>query len=326
EYLAFQFPLTKKLGVSVGFKPVSYAGYRYGKVDSLKHLSGVTQSVYTGSGGLNKIYGTISYQLHPRLAVGANIGYLFGNVMHNSQNAPIVTGLESFYATKTDTLHSSRIIYELGLQYIHSLEKNRNIVIGAVFSPKMNINATVNTGIIRVDPTSGIVQSNPEYATINDLKFELPETYGLGFTFNEKNKWTAGLDIQYLRWASARFYNQTDTLSNQLKINLGGEYTPDYRSNNFFKRMRYRAGLNYADSYIKIAGKGYKEYSAALGFGIPMNDRRSFLNLTFDYTNLRPETESVSAGKPSTFMSEQYFKITVSYTFNELWFFKRKVQ
>jgi hypothetical protein len=325
EYLAFQFPLAKKLGMSVGFKPISYVGYRFGHEDSLQHLSGTSQSIYTGKGGLNKIYGTISYLLHPRLAVGLNAGYLFGNIIHNGQSLP-VTGSTHFSFFDIDTIHSSQIVYEFGVQYIHPLGKNRSVVLGAVFLPKMNINARLNRAVIRVDPSSSAVQSDPEYSSTKDLKFELPETYGLGFTFNEQNKWTAGMDIQYLRWASARFYNQTDTLSNQLKINLGGEYTPDYRSNNFFKRIRYRAGLNYANSYIKVAGKGYNEYGASLGLGIPMNDRRSFLNLAFDYTTLRPETQSLSANKNYTFINEQYFKITVSYTFNELWFFKRKVQ
>lgn len=325
EYLAFQFPLAKKLGIGVGFKPISYVGYRFGRADSLKYLTGTNQSIYTGSGGLNKIYGTISYRLHPRLAVGLNVGYLFGNIIRERQSLP-VTGSSNFSSVKIDTLHSSRLVYELGVQYIHPLGKNRSLVFGAVFLPKMNINTRLNRAEVLVDPTSSAVQSDPQYFSTKDLKFELPETYGLGFTFNEKNKWTAGMDIQYLRWASARFYNQTDTLSNQLKFNLGGEYIPDYRSNNFFKRIRYRAGLNCANSYIKVAGKGYNEYGASLGLGIPMNDRRSFLNLAFDYTALRPETQSFSAGKNYTFINEQYFKITVSYTFNELWFFKRKVQ
>jgi hypothetical protein len=69
-----------------------------------------------------------------------------------------------------------------------------------------------------------------------------------------------------------------------------------------------------------INGKkgGYDEYGVSLGLGVPMNDRRSFLNFAFEYTTIQPELK--------TLIKEQYFKITVSYTFNELWFFKRKVQ
>jgi hypothetical protein len=108
-----------------------------------------------------------------------------------------------------------------------------------------------------------------------------------------------------------------------VKINLGGEYIPNFRSNHFFKRMHYRAGLSYANSYIKIGDKGYKDYNVGLGLGIPMPDRRSLINLAFDYTLLKPDVKSNAI---YTFIDERYFKITVSYTFNELWFFKRKVQ
>jgi hypothetical protein len=322
EYIAMQFPLAKGLGVGLGFKPVSYVGYRYGGSKPL--TDGTFQSIYTGSGGLSKVYGSLSYSLLQRISVGVNISYLFGNIIHNNQSAPTTsTASNAFNNLVIDTLQANKLVFDVGLQYVHPLAKNKALVFGAIFSPKTNINGRVGMGDIRVDPSTGIIQNNPKYHTTKDSIFELPATYGVGITYQEKNKLTAGVDIQYQQWASALFYDRTDSLSNQWKINLGGEYIPDYRSNNLLKRMRYRLGAYYSNSYVNVGGKGYNEYGASLGFGIPMNDRRSFLNLAFDYTTVKPEVKSFP-GK--TFINEQYFKITVSYTFNELWFFKRKVQ
>jgi hypothetical protein len=323
EYIAIQFLLAKNLGLGLGFKPVTHVGYNYGNVDSLAHIEGVAQSIYSGNGGLSKIYAGLSYHLFSRLSLGINVGYLFGDIIHNSQKAPVTGGDGIFNVLKIDTLRTSSFVYEAGLQYTLPIDKNKTLVFGAIFSPKIKINTSVNLGEIRIDPSSGVVQTNPVYYSTRDSIFEFPEIYGLGFTFNERNKLTAGLDVQYQRWSSARFYDKTDSLTNQLKINLGGEYIPDYRSNRFLKRMRYRLGAYYSNSYINIAGKGYKEYGASLGFGIPLNDRRSLLNLAFDYSRVKPNVESFA---DNIYINEQYFKITVSYTFNELWFFKRKVQ
>ena len=62
---------------------------------------------------------------------------------------------------------------------------------------------------------------------------------------------------------------------------------------------------------------GYKEYGASVGFGFPLVDNRSYLNFGFEYIKVKPEV--------SAMVDEQYFRLTISYAFNELWFFKRKV-
>ena len=48
-----------------------------------------------------------------------------------------------------------------------------------------------------------------------------------------------------------------------------------------------------------------------------MIDNRSLVNVTFEYVKVRPESRAM--------IDEQYFRFSLNYTFNELWFFKRKV-
>jgi hypothetical protein len=172
-----------------------------------------------------------------------------------------------------------------------------------VYSPKIQIN--------------GRIKDSKNYTT-NDSVFELPESYGLGFTYNKLYHYSFGADVLFQRWDDAKFYDQTNALNNRLRINLGGEYIPNLMNNKYYNRIRYRAGLSYTDSYLKIKGSGYKEYGASIGVGLPMVDRRSFVNLAFEYSLIQPEVKA--------HIKEQYFKLTLSYTFNELWFFKQKLQ
>ena len=313
EYIAMQFPLTKSIGMGLGIEPVSFVGYSYGDTVRLNEVDGLAQYSYNGSGGLSKVYTNLSYNLAQRFSVGVNVGYLFGDIINSGMFSNNVNG--SFNVLRADTMRTASLVYEAGMQYYHPLEKNKSIVFGAVFSPKTKINSNIHKGVISY--SNNTIVDNDNYVS-KDSIFELPETYGIGLTFNDKNKFTIGADLKYQKWASAKFYNKTDSLYNQLNINLGGEFIPSYQSSNFLKSIRYRLGLRYTDSYINVNGSGYNEYGASVGLGIPMPDRRSFLNFAFDYTLVKPEIK--------TMIDEQYFKITVSYTLNELWFFKRKVQ
>jgi len=315
EYIALQFPVAKKLGVGAGFEPVSYVGYAFMDTTGLKDEDEFFGEIFRGSGGFSKIYGIVSYDLLNRLSVGVKLSYLFGDVMDdvlgNYVNIPY-----AHIANKTDTIRASGLLYDFGLQYHQSVGKYRTITIGAVYSPKTRYGATVMKGIITSDPASGAIIGT-ENMVSRDLVFELPESYGLGFTYNRLGKLTVGADVLYQRWADVKYYDRTNEFYNRLKLNVGGEYIPNYTGNNLLSRLRYRAGLHYGNSYLKVKDSKHNEYGANLGFGIPMTDRRSFLNLAFEYSLVKPEINP---------LSEKYFKVSLSYTFNELWFFKRKVQ
>ena len=319
EYIALQFPIMKRMGVGAGFEPVSFVGYAYGDTAHISVDDGYAQYTYEGNGGLNKVYAALSYNFLDRLSLGVKVSYLFGDVVHD--NLVMFTdgaSSTSGYSTNwLDTLRTSGFTYDIGLQYLQPIGKDQSLVFGAVYTPKTKINGRFMESIYRFEPTTGSVMSSEHYAS-SDSIFEMPESYAFGITYNKLDKLTLGADFLYQKWADAKFYDKTDALSNRMKINIGGEYIPNIMSNNFFNRVRYRAGAHYSDSYVKVKDSGYKEYGANIGFGFPMNDRRSFINLAFEYSFIRPEV--------NTLIDEQYLKLTLSYTFNELWFFKRKLQ
>jgi hypothetical protein len=304
EYLALQFPLAKGLGMGIGFEPVSYVGYQFVE-DSLQSPQ-KSFATYSGKGGLNKVYATLSYQLFNRFSFGVNVGYLFGDIIH-SQSVSSNIG-KSHTLSWNDSLRSRGLTYEVGFQYIHPIRKNEEIVLGLVYTPKTKFGTTVMRGETNYN-SSGLITGVPKLEVTKTPVFQLPETYAVGVSYRKLNKWTAGADFQYQKWAKAKFYDKTDTLSNRMKMNIGAEY---------INKVYYRAGAYYSNSYVNINGGGYKEYGVSLGLGIPMIDKRSFLNLAVEYSVLRPEIKTV--------LHEQYFKFTLSYTFNELWFLKRKLQ
>jgi hypothetical protein len=165
------------------------------------------------------------------------------------------------------------------------------------------------------------------------MGFDYPQTFGGGLTYTGSNKYMVGADVEYQQWSNARFFaggeDSWDTadavLRDKIRIAVGGQYTPNATGRNYFGKVRYRIGGHYSNSYFQIpdsnsngALTGSKEYGVSAGFGLPLIDNRSVINLSFDYTAVVPE-------RPG-FIDERYFKITVSYTMNEIWFRKIRLE
>lgn len=309
EYIAMQFPIHKKLAVSIGLLPVSFVGYEYGSSEKVDGSDVYATQVFNGTGGLSEVYGGISYKPFKRFSIGANIGYMFGSVTHNQQVA--YSSSDAYSTTNIQKVRVSDMKFDLGIQYTQPFGKDKSLTLGAVYSPKMKVNGTSYNYTI-------VGSSENQGDTIRGQKFDMPNSYGAGFTFVKKDKYMFGADVLYQQWKDTRFFDNSEAFNNRFRVGFGGEYTPDAMARNIFKRMKYRAGAYVNNSYVKIDNSGYDEYGASIGFGIPMLDNRSVVNLVFEYVKIKPEI--------SKLIDEQYFKFTVNYTFNERWFYKQKIK
>ncbi|MPN36709.1 hypothetical protein SDC9_184219 [bioreactor metagenome] len=118
------------------------------------------------------------------------------------------------------------------------------------------------------------------------------------------------------QWANTKFFGKTDSLINRTKLAVGAEYIPNARGNKYIERIRYRAGLNLTDPYYKLAGSSaVKNFGISFGVGLPLKTSNTVVNAAIEYGKV---------GERSVFR-EDYFKITFNATFNENWFFKRKL-
>lgn len=313
EYIAMQFPLYKHLGMGLGFTPISNVGYQYGEDDSFATKS------YQGSGGLNQLYGALSYNFK-RISVGMNVAYIFGDIKHGSQVSFIEQSTNTFL--KSDTLRMSGFLFDVGVQYIHPLENNQRIVLGAKYTPRLNLSGRYSGQEITYN--SSYIQTI-EPLSVPDNSYGMPETYGVGFTYSKGTKLLLGFDYTFQQWEDVKFQGQTN-FNNRNRFNLGGEFTPDMRSRNYFDRVSYRLGANYSNSYVSpysVDDQSFHElqaYTLVCGLGLPLSRGRSSINLAFEYAATTPKSNITGL------INEKYLKITVSYTFNELWFYQRKVE
>lgn len=112
--------------------------------------------------------------------------------------------------------------------------------------------------------------------------------------------------------------NKEDAFCNRGKISLGAEFLPNPMGRSYLAHVKYRLGAYYSKPYYKIDGvRAANEYGVTAGFGLPIPRTRSVLSLSAQYVRTQ--------GTESVFLNENTLRICVGVTFNERWFFKRKV-
>lgn len=325
SYLSMQFRLIKRLGMSIGIKPYSYVGYNYGETSDIG--DGTYKRTFEGTGSLTQVYGGLGYELiKNRLSIGVNAGYTFGSINRNlyltfpdASSSTTHPGAYPVYVVSEVSAHD--VFWEAGLQYTQPIGKKDRLTVGAVFSPKEKFSSS-NSMIRTVYDTSTsstattvIADTFPNYKSL-----EMPMKIGAGFSYVKNNRVTFGADVLYQRWSDVAYPGDGGNMkfNDRMKYSAGFEYVKDpYIQRGYFKKIRYRLGGYYSDSYVDINGSGIDEFGITAGLGLPfkVRNRESMVNIGAEYIKIIPKKNLID---------EQYFRITVGVTFNELWFHKRK--
>ena len=339
DYVNIGLRLYRNLGMSVGFMPYTTIGYDFNtssKVandpNSLQTITSLTN--YSGDGGLHQAYLGLGYKVFKELSVGVNASLIWGDYTH--------TVLQTYYtggssSTQYNGLNSIEIAeirtwkLDIGAQYPLKLTPNDVLVLGATASigHKIKSDATMTR----------FTDQQDEDATLDTIRnaFDLPYTYGIGASWNHKNKLLVGLDFKQEMWGSCRspqmisvggvprFDSQTGAYKNRITIAAGAQYTPDIVGRRYWKRIQYRIGANYSTPYLKVNGQnGPKEFALTAGFGLPLTNRSSYDNRV-SYVNVGMEWLR-RAPSVSNQITENYFMLHLGVNFNEDWFRKFKIR
>ena len=318
DYLAMQFRLHPRIAMSIGLLPFSNVGY---SVSDSKVDNGVSQTrSFTGDGGLHQLYGGIGVKVLKNLSLGVNASYFWGDITRTRTIIYPATS-ESYSYIQQMGVSISDYKLDFGTQYTLDFNKKHSMTIGAVFSPKHKLNNdyTVTTQV-------STTNSNNLDATL-----ELPNTFGVGFTYNYDKRLTVGADYSLQQWSKTKFgvntsddavredFNETYTYCNRHKVSVGAEYIPNLMGRSYLSHIKYRLGAYYTTPYYKIGGKeATREYGVTAGFGLTVPRSSSILSISGQFVRI--------SGQESAFVNENIFRVSIGLTFNERWFFKRRVE
>jgi hypothetical protein len=316
-YAVFGFPVSKKhnWGLSFGILPISRVGYKNSFTFDMDTVT-ASESIEK-QGGFNKVYLGSSFSLFDHLNIGVNLAYLFGNTtLDHSLEFP---NDRRFLDIKKSLFKSyNGIGFDIGLQYQNKLKNNLHYTLGASVSLPANLNTYQENIIYSYKNTSSYITLKDTLESLNSdvNNLSIPLTIGIGGILDKPNKWRAGFDFKYEKWSDFVPENKNFALSDQISFALGGEIVPEFDKLEYLKRISYRGGIRYTNSFLKIDGEQYRKISGIVGVGLPISRNLSNINIAVEVGTM---------GKSSpTLIKETFINIFIGFRLNDIWFIKPK--
>jgi len=184
----------KHWGSAVGLVPYSEENYEYSGSRPIGG-SGLTIPTYDqGYGGINKVFWANGYEFLNHFSIGITTSYLFGTI--NNKNIILGQG-SSIYLSKNNSTFFDNLYLDYGLQYYGSINAHWDFTVGAVFANQQNLRTETNINVIDID--SNVLRNK---ATVGN--YNIPTSYGIGFSLTRNKKYTLVADYKFQNWSSLR--------------------------------------------------------------------------------------------------------------------------
>lgn len=324
DYLAVGFPIAKNAGVGFGIQPYTSVGYDL-VTETTNAAQDTIRNVFTGSGGLNRVFLSVGYEPIKNVALGATVNFNFGTIDYNRSETT-----ENVQLGTIDS-RSSRINgfdFNFGATYTPKINEKHTLFTHIGADTQVNLVSENSRTIGSFSPTQGEVEVfdvDLEAQNLRNTELKIPTRYTFGLGFGEERKWFVGgeYSFQELGTFENTFLGQDNvSYADAATMSLGGYYVPNYAAlSGIFNRITYRAGLRYDESGLVVNGREINNFGITFGFGIPIvgtgTDRFSNLNLGFELGRRGTRADGL--------LEESYLNVSVGLSLNDRWFVKRKI-
>lgn len=328
DYLSLGFPVGKGFGVGFGLKPYSSVGYNLLSESTATNDDDSTSQVlnqYSGTGGLNKFYFSVGYEITRDLSIGITANYNFGEIVN--QRTQIIENVQF------GTL-DSRVSTIGGMDFNYALNYNPTFKDKYTLYSSVRINTQANltsrnskligSFLINSGQDIEVIDVDLEAQGLKETALKIPTTTTLGLGFGENKKWFLGAEYSFQKLSS--FENPFVDVDNFVyedasTIAFGGYIIPDYTSfTSFLKRVTYRAGVRMNKTGMVVNNEEINNFGITFGVGLPLASGTSgFSNINIGF----------EVGKLGTteadLIEENYFKVNVGLSLNDRWFRKTKI-
>lgn len=324
NYIAVAVPF-KKWGIGFGLMPYSSVGYRIAS-RTVSEIDSDQQDLrqFSGSGGVNRVFVAGSYAVTNHLNVGLQYDFNFGQIENIS--------LESQYGVqfgKRENVNSDLQGNTLtaGAQYKRLFAKKYDFYLSGVYAMKTKLRhtatRTVSTVSLNINGDQTVIDTE-ELESGALASVNLPSRFTFGAGFGRARRWLLAAEASLASSSSGGRFEITDGNGNALvnynksaRYSLGGYFIPRYDAyRGYFKRIVYRAGVRYEDTGLELEGRKIEDLAVTFGFGFPMRGSFTNINLGFELGH-----RGTRAGG---LIHENYTKISLAFSFSDLWFVKPK--
>lgn len=322
DYLAIAFPLGKGFGVGFGLMPFSSLGYDIRSQSTNQNQATVT-NVFSGEGGLNRVYFSLGYEIIRNLTLGVTTNFNFGTLENNR-----IQSVEDVQFGTLDRRESrvNGLDFNYAANYTLAIKDKYTLFTSVTVNTQANLVSENQQLIGSFSNTTGqeieIIDVDLDARNLRNTELKIPTTTTLGIGFGEDKKWFLGgeYSFQQLSSFSNEFINLDDNFiyKDASTFAFGGYYVPDYSAfSGYLKRITYRAGIRYNKTGMVVNDKEINNLGITFGLGLPMRGSFSNMNLGFELGR-RGTTDA-------NLIEESYLKVNIGLSLNDKWFEKRKI-
>ena len=302
QNMAIGIPIDTSLGIVMSIETAPYSSVAYGVTRTLSQ-SGVvsTQSLF-GNGGLSTISLGGSVQLFSNMSVGIKGSYLYGRTQ---QYTKIDFENSSFTDDEQDrSTHYAGYLVTVGS--IYSLGRS---LLG------LSLPGDISLGFALTMPTDPSTETTRSYraldtAIVTDGSSSIPLRVGGGMRLALDGGYSAVADVAYQDWSSVAT-EAPASLRSALRVSAGFEVAPRSGQQSYFKRMGYRFGAGYEQTYLRMNGTGIDNMFGMVGVTFPIGPS-GLLNTTF--------TAGIRGTETGGLQKDTYLNLTVGISAGEIWF------
>ncbi|MBR9997495.1 MAG: hypothetical protein KFF73_00925 [Cyclobacteriaceae bacterium] len=322
SYLALAFPIKQsRISAGFGLVPYSYVNYNIisqNQIDGIEEESSVN---FKGEGGLNTVFYSTGFHLFESLALGFKVSYLFGSI--TEETIFDIDQPQSFSSALYESTKVNDFLLGLGAAYYIKLNDKSQIFLAGIYELGNDLNATRDERLEQRQRFTGLLLSTDTIFSDQKETLRLPRKYGFGVSFIN-SKWLISTDLIMQDWNE--FSDPRREVKNPLvksfRAGLGAEFIPDATSvSSYFNRMIYRAGISYELSPYNLNNEQIYDFGINFGVSLPVINRNapSLISLAFQYGQR-------SGGGGEFAITENYFRLALGFTINDIWFYRRKIE
>lgn len=324
DYLGIGIPIAKNTAMGFGIQPFTSVGYDLVS-EAINSEQDSIRNVFTGNGGLNRVFLSLGFQPVKNFAVGATANFNFGNLQYNRFET-----IENIQLGTFDRRESkiNGFDFNFGATFTPKINKKNTLFTYFGADTQINLVSKNSRTIGSFSSTQGeieVIEVDLNEQDLRNTELKIPTKWTAGLGLGEDTKWFIGSEYSFQEMSAFKntFLGQENiTYINAYSVALGGFYIPNYQSlSGFFNRITYRAGLRFNRTGLMVEEEEINNFGITFGFGVPIvgtgADRFSNLNIGFELG--RRGTRNAGL------LEESYLNISIGLSLNDRWFIKRKI-
>ena len=318
DYASVGMSVTKRWKIGLGITP--YSSKEYNVITEHNEAGiGSYNVAFQGKGGINKAFFANGFKVTNNLSIGATASLIFGTLSDNTSvyfpdSTYFLNGRRSVDMRISDLKLDYGIIYRLPIP-------NYNVKIGLTYSQGTKLTSKRDIFIRNMfkgfNEHTEVPIDTLLYIEDEKVVLTIPHSYGVGVSIDKGKGWMLGADFNWSGWEGFTMNGVNDSLQNSWNIAVGGSYKPESTSiSKYYKKITYRAGFHYDQTYYYVYGKSINKYGLTLGMSLPMPRSLTTLNVAVEFGSMGTLKNSL--------VKENYFNISVSMSIYDKWFIKKK--